>query len=504
MLETIQQSAISHDRYQVELKLDYELDRGKKTHYRISTYIFVPRSLDITEESYPKAELYRDIKNYIRIKTPEMTLRDLVDSDVSPLRVVQQIIRQSGWYQDEDANRKLIYELRLFGAMFKSSLREHLNLIEKRVQETSAGAEMHPLAGNLIDELISQSKRISAEYRGFYQEVNLPQIKKEVAQAYALVDEYISILIEESASECFKIIGDHYAAADQRQFLHKLGKIVEKETTHRETHEYGSVLSANSENETAVFRASVIKKFVSGVLHLSIEAQREGKGLEQLLMALAAGISMVFATVVAFYFQSVYGSFTFPAFVALIVGYMFKDRIKEGGRAFLAGTLHANLFDRRINIKTLDGKYKLATLREKITFMKEGNISQEVRIARQKDPFADLDNDRQGETIICHTKDIILNGDLFRKAFAGLPKTSGLNDIIRYDIYPYLRKMDEPVEEQLLLIGGELKTIRGHKVYHVNLVSEYTSISPQQERIYRRMRLVLNRLGIKRIERIPL
>ena len=96
MLETIQQSAISHDRYQVELKLDYELDRGKKTHYRISTYIFVPRSLDITEESYPKAELYRDIKNYIRIKTPEMTLRDLVDSDVSPLRVVQQIIRQPG------------------------------------------------------------------------------------------------------------------------------------------------------------------------------------------------------------------------------------------------------------------------------------------------------------------------------------------------------------------------------------------------------------------------
>jgi hypothetical protein len=68
MLEMIQQSAISHDRYQVELKLDYQLDRGKETHYRISTYIFVPRSLGITEKSYPKDELYRDIKNYIRRK----------------------------------------------------------------------------------------------------------------------------------------------------------------------------------------------------------------------------------------------------------------------------------------------------------------------------------------------------------------------------------------------------------------------------------------------------
>ena len=70
MLETIQQSAITHDRYQVELKLDYQLDQRKETRYRISTYVFIPRSLGITEESYPKNELYRAIKNNIRIKTP--------------------------------------------------------------------------------------------------------------------------------------------------------------------------------------------------------------------------------------------------------------------------------------------------------------------------------------------------------------------------------------------------------------------------------------------------
>jgi hypothetical protein len=504
MLETIQQSAKSHDRYQVELKLDYELSQGKKTHYRISTYIFIPRSLGITEESYPKTELYRDIKNYIRIKTPELNLRDLIESNVSPLKVIQHIIHQPGWYLDDKTNEMLTYELRLFGAMFKSSLREHLNLVDKRIKMASTSAEIHSLAGNLIEELINQSKKISAEYRGLYKEVNLPHVKEETFLAYSLVDEYISLLIEESATEVFSIILDNSGPSDLRQYLHKLGKIAEKETAHRIAHEYGSILKVNDENETTAFRASVIKKFVSGVLHLSIDAQREGKEIEQLLMALAAGISMVFATVVAFYFQSVYGSFTFPAFVALIVGYMFKDRIKEVGRALLAGKLHANLFDRRINIKTLDGKYKLATLREKITFMKESGIPQEVRAARQKDPFVDLDNDRQGETIICHTKDIVLNGDLFRKAFAGLPKTSGLNDIIRYDIYPYLRKMDDPVEKQLLLSGGELKTVQTHRVYHVNLVSQYTSISPQNERMYRRMRLVLNRLGIKRIEYIPL
>ena len=39
----------------------------------------------------------------------------------------------------------------------------------------------------------------------------------------------------------------------------------------------------------------------------------------------------------------------------------------------------------------------------------------------------------------------------FRKASGGLPRISRLNDMIRYDIYRYPRKMDDPVEENLLL-----------------------------------------------------
>jgi hypothetical protein len=502
MLETIQQSAISHDRYQVELKLDYQLDRGKETHYQISTYIFVPRSLGITEESYPKNELYRDIKNYIRIKTPQMSLRDLLEDELSPLRTVQQIIQQPGWYLEDVHNNRVIHALRLFGAMFKSSLREHLNLVDHRIKRISSGSNVYPLIGHLVDEMIVESEKLGIQYRTLYAEFNMPYVRKEVFLAHLLVDEYISLLIEEGATELFRLVAQYYDAAHQSHYCQRLNDIVARETAHRTVRGYGSVLKIGDENETYTFRASVIKKYVSGVLHLSVDAQREGKGIEQILLALAAGISMVFATAVAFYFQSVYGSFTFPAFVALIVGYMFKDRIKQLGQTLFAGKLQANLFDRRISIKTLDGKYKLATLREKITFMKESEISQEVRLARQKDPFADLDNDQKGETIICHTKDIVLKANLFQRAFAGLPKPSGLNDIIRYDIHRYLRKMDDPVEDQWLLRDGKLELVPSQKVYHINVVSQYSLAGFQNEKMYRRMRLVLNRLGIKRIEHI--
>ncbi len=501
MLEMIQQSAISHDRFQVEMKLDYELDQGDKTHYRIDTYIFVPRSLDVTEESYPKDELYRDIKNYIRLKTPELSLRDLLEHDSSPLRMVHRILQQPSWYLAEDLKSQVVHALRLFGAMFKSSLRDHINLVERRIK-AAAEAKIHPLASGLVEELIDQSEKIGESYRSLYAEFNLPCVKKEIFLAYSLVDEYVSLLIEESATELFKIISENSHELDRRNYYQRLSQIVEKETAHRKLYGYGSILKAGDSNETYAFRASVIKKYVSGVLHLSIDAEKEGKGIEQFLMALAAGLSMVFATMVAFYFQSHYGSFTFPAFVAVVVAYMFKDRIKEIGRSLFTGRLHANLYDRRIKIRTLDGKYQLATLREKIVFMKESEISPDVRAARQKDPFADLDNDREGETVICHTKDIVLNEDLSVKALAGFPRISGLNDIIRYDIHPYIQKMADPTEKQLLLDHGEIREVYSRKVYHINFISQYTSIREQNEKLYKRMRVVLNRDGIQRIEYI--
>jgi len=504
MLETIQQSAISHDRYQVELKLDYELGKGKKTHYRISTYIFFPKSLGITQESYPKNEFYRDVKNYIRIKTPILSLRDLLESDVTPLSDVEQIVRQANWYQDEDLNTGLIHECKLFGAMFKSTLREHVNLVEKRIQSASPKAKANSLAENLIVEFIDQSKRISKRYRSYFADLNLPIVKDDVFLAYTLVDEYISLLIEESATELFQIVSQHFDGASRTKCLDNLSKTIESERNHRRAHGYGSILQPGEANEVYAFRASVLKKHVGSILHLSIDTQREGKGMEQILMAFAAGVSMIFATIVAFFFQKAYGNFTFPVFVALVVGYMFKDRIKEAGRALLSNKLHTFLYDRRIDIKTLDRKYKLAVLREKVTFISEHDLPQQILTARQKDPFADIDNEGLGETIICHTKDIVLDANLFPKAFKGLPKVNGLNDIIRYNIQPYLQKMADPVEDQLHLENGELMTVHTHKVYHVNIVSRYKSISPKVEFLYKRMRLVLTRKGIKRIEYISL
>ena len=116
--------------------------------------------------------------------------------------------------------------------------------------------------------------------------------------------------------------------------------------------------------------------------------------------------------------------------------------------------------------------------------------------------MTELDNDGLGENIICYTKEIMLYNEAFRKAFAALPEITGVNDIIRLDIRAFLNKMDEPSQDRAYLDNGQLHHTALAKVYHVNLITRYRSLMPAQPKIYKRIRLILHRRGIKRLEQV--
>ncbi len=505
MIEAIQQAVKPHDKYQIEIKLDYELLPGQQTHYRNSTYIFVPHSLGISPSTYTKAEFYRDIQNYIRLKTPALILREFTKDNVSsPLMAINQIVAAENWVGQPEYHDRLLNNFKFLSAMLKSAIREHFNLIQKRIAEAPPHSKVNLLIHNLVEEFLIETKHITDKYRSFFPAFNLPNVDKQLFTAYKLTDESLSLLIEESAVEMFQIVEAYLKKGDKIDYKQKLSDQVEAETKHRRSRGYRSVLKEGDDNEEYTFRASVLKKYASSVLYLSAAIRREGAGLEQFLFAVAAGLSMVFATVVAFYFQQLYGQLTFPFFIALVVGYMFKDRIKELGRYLFSQYLQNTLYDRRTIIRTQDGQHQLGILREKVSFVTEAEIPKSILRARNRDQFTELDNDGQGEYIICYAKDIVLFANAFKEAFVDVPEITGINDIIRYDIRAYLRKMAEPVQPRNYLEAGQLKTVVCHKVYHLNFVSRYRSIKPQKGKLDRRLRLVLNREGIKRVEHVSI
>ena len=504
MLETIQQAVKHHDQYQIEIKLDYELHAEHKTRYQIATYFFVPQSLGINSATYPKHTFYQDVQSHIRLKTPSLNLREFTEGERSPLRRIETLVRQSDWFGDPRHYNQIVTQLKLLSAMLKSALRELFFLIDRRVSEVQATlhGKTHYLVHNLVDEFLIETAHITQQFRALLADFNLPNVPQSVFAAYMFTDESISILIEESAVEMFQIVDEYLKKTNREDYKLALSELTAKETKYRKTRGYESILVEGSDNETYLYRASILKKYASSVLFLNTDVQPDGQYWEQLILSFAAGLAMIFATAVAFYFQYRFGNFTLPFFIALVIGYMFKDRIKELSRIVFARRLEKYLFDRRITIRTQDGQHRVGVLREKVRFIDERELPLSVMRARNRDDITDLSNEGRGENIICYTKEIELQIKNADEVLPGFPEITGINDILRFDIRHFLNKMAEPVQERFIIQDGNLVSLMGHKVYHINLISRYKTVLPSINKENRHLRLILNQKGIRRIEEV--
>ena len=219
MIETIEQASKLHDKYQFEMKSDYTLFQDKKTHYQISTFIFIPASLGVKRHSYSKANIYRDVQNYIRLKTPILILRDFTSHSASPQLAIERITSLENWTHRLEYKERLINSFKFLSAMLKSSIREHLKLIHKRISQASPDAKVHLIIHTLVEEFMVETKKITEKYRSFYAIFNLPNVDEELFAAYKFTNESISLLIEESAVEMYQIVAGYSRKSEKASFI---------------------------------------------------------------------------------------------------------------------------------------------------------------------------------------------------------------------------------------------------------------------------------------------
>ena len=505
MIDTIQQSVKVHDTHQVEVKLDYELFSARKTKYSVSTYIFVPHTLGITSESYARDLFYRDAQSYIRLKTPSLNLREFAASERSPLSRIQSLIGNPSWIVDAACQEQLITQFKLLSATFNSSLRDHHLFLQQRAAEGESGeyTKTHTLIRNLVTEFLTETEAVLTTFRGLYADFNLPNVPEKVFMAYAYTDESLSILVEECAADLFLIVGDCFKRKETESFQEALKQVARRETKHRRARGYETLLSVDGDNERYLSQVSRLKKYSDSVLYLNVGVQAEGTYLLQLLYALAAGVAMIFATALAFFFQQQYGNLTLPFFIALVIGYMFKDRIKDLVRLIFARKLDERLYDRRKKIFTQDGRHQLGVMKEKVRFINEADLPATVRRDRNRENISNPFEEGLAENIICYSREITLECDTFASVFPDFPAITGVNDIWRYDIRHFLYRMAGSEQERLLFHADDLIPVTGQKVYHVNVISRFRLVQPESIKQNNRLRLVLTRQGIKRIEEVP-
>lgn len=498
----IEKNVKIHDRFQFEIKLGYGLKKDrKKTAYHIDSYFFIPDSLGINSHTYTNTIFYKDIQNYIRLKTPTLLLRQIAgpgpSTDTpspdtrSPVTRLKESLDTLILRRDKPAREDFEYHVKMLCSIAKSALRDHVVFAQK-----SASADVP----DMVAEFVSEAQKLTAQYRGLKPVINVPTTTEKSMAIFRFGDEFLSQSIDLYGFRLLKRL-DEIHTVDMAASRAELTALLKTEYDHRVSAGYHDEpgKGKDEENEVLIYRRGVLKKYIGSVLFLDTSREPEGTFLEQFLISIAAGLSMVFATVTAFWAQKEFGNFTFPLFTLLVLSYIFKDRIKELTRTYFVKRLNKSRFDHKTDIYS-DERRPIGRFKEAMNFIDESELPKKIKTIRKKDHIAEVENRWRGEKVIFYRKQVTLFSRRLENVYKDF-NIEGVNDIVRFNINRFLTRMDNPSRKIYTLDDGEVCEITGNRVYHINLIIK---ISREEKVSYKRVRVTLTRRGIIRIKEIDL
>lgn len=489
-----------HDRKQFEIKLEYQPSGADdETRYLVETYVFLPSSLNIDAETYPRASFYADIHNYVRFKTPVMSLEEVLFSERSPLKWMEKVL-----HTGLAGERELVYHAKLLSCVFRGALRRFARDVEEHCE---CAGRMAPEGGCARLETdaratIASVQQVLERFRAWVRAVNAHGLKDKTRAALRLVDEYLSLTVEQFFRKAVADIAEQPRAGFTLEMRRVLMEEVVREEHYRREHQLRSVISPTGDNEEYLHRFGFLKKFCMNILFLSARRDQKRQGWEEVLFALAAGVAMSFASAVAFWAQVRFTQASLNFFLIMIVGYMMKDRIKEGMRRIFSQVASRHLYDRTARIVEPVTGRSLGACQEKVDYGRAVRVPAEVAALRGRDDLITASQGELAETVLRYQKQVVLDVDLLPRTERGV---EGITDIIRLNVGRFLRDMDEPeyALEYVDLEDFSVERVRGSKSYQVDLAFRFIVQEAGQERVSLQLvRLVMDRNGIKRMLRL--
>ena len=489
-----------HDRKQFELKLEYEPAKGEDADYLVEAFFFLPTSLNITPETYPRHDFYADIHNYVRLKTPVVDLSELLDADSLPLARLERWLTVTSPTPEPE----LVYDAKMLSCMVRGALRRFSQAISEycapRKYEAGFSPEQLDRLGRLGHGAIEQVNILLQRFREFTTTLNQrPALLERTRASMRLVDEYLSLSVE----QFFRRAVADMDRLPKTPFIAGLRKLllleVIREETYRKNHQLRSVLSPTGDNEEYMHRIGFLKKFCMNILFLNARPEQNRRNYEEILFALAAGVSMAFATTVAIVGQKRFPQASLNFSLVLIVGYMVKDRIKEMMRRIFSSVASRYLFDRSVAIIDPVTQAEIGTCAEKVDYGAAVRVPEDVAAMRRQDDFITVTQGELAEQVIRYQKKIALGADLLTRMSHGC---TGVTDIIRINVDRLLRDMDNPefALEYVDLEDLSVGRVRAEKSYQVDIVFRFTIEEGGRKRTTcEAARLVLDQNGIKRM-----
>ncbi|MBI4153781.1 hypothetical protein HY501_00440 [Candidatus Woesearchaeota archaeon] len=470
---------VKHDRYQFEVKLNYNLDQKQKINkYKVSMYMFIPKALDIMAETYTKQQFFHDIKSFIRFQSPKISLNKLMDHS-NPLSPLYQL----NIHLESRDKEKIIHELKLLACIIKS------NIVDE-VYKLNAD----PGKSKKIQWLLKEIDLMRAAVSELRNKITAEGYADEVKTAFYFADEYISIILESNLTNILD--QNKLARAEEKEIL----KRINYEQEYRRTISY-TASQSEREDERALYHFGILKKYISNVLFLEVKDTKADEKMGHVTGAIAAGIAMIVAGVIAWVSQATFKLYSMPFLLLLIGGYVLKDRIKDWSKLYFSKKLNRIFPDKSFRIHDPSFNNFIGSAKESMSFVREKDIPVEIEEIRNKEHKSKIEEEGRPENIINYEKLIELET---KKITAMHKRVKDLSDIIRFNVIDFLRKADEPYVNMVLVQENKLLRKDFSKVYHLNVVFKLNYNLPSGEEVsqYKRIRVILDQLGIKRIEEV--
>lgn len=504
---------VLHDRTQFECQFTYEISpshlsaRKDLERCRIEAYYFFPTNMAVSALNFPKETFYRQIRTFLRFKSPDLTPEALLDplAADSPLNALSYHLKHRALDGTAASEATLRDEARLYGcivsSLFKNQRREAEELLVQARRRPTDMGRWHALE-SAVQAFLASGGRLLSRYREVLAEADgLPgPLLGQLRQ----VDEYLTYRFDHTLSALHLALAASWGAPEKLTALGvRMQETASAERTYRIRAGY-IVLSPNDPAGLALYtyRSGALKKLVERVLYLDVRTIQENNRWRNLAAMLGA---MLAAIVAGWSNQSVVLQLThvnlWLAVAAFALFYVLKDRIKEGLREYVWEHVSRFFPDNRLMIHDPIKDLPIGRCTERAHYLAKEDLPADVRAVRELHHVVDLDSERE-ETVLLYRNHVKLNA---REILAEHRRRTHVKHFLRFSVDELLPRLDDPHVRVRFYDPetGGFQLTNAPKVYHLNIVFKLQRFDASDEPLapfYQRIRVVLDKDGIQRIE----
>ncbi|MGK5594630.1 MAG: hypothetical protein ACSNEK_04645 [Parachlamydiaceae bacterium] len=469
------------DKWQFELKSEFFPNSpSQESTYTQEFYIFIPNSLQVNEQVYPKEEFYKDQTNFIRYKTPKFTLSEIMDSKHhgSPLNRLKIMLETS---QPVD---HIEDELKLLGNIFRSSLRDQILAFL-----TSSTIDVDE-----VDQFCNEIEEFRKQFQSIQDQLITTKHETKVVITFRHIDEFISSSID------YFLTG--FLEEGRKRFLHagaddRICNVIISEKKYRE-----KIAPPSEAKDALLYRNGILKKFVMDALLLDTSRSSIQQKYGHYIGALSAGTAMLIYILLFVWHGQVFVMNSEPFIILTVLAYILKDRLKEDLKNISYQRALRWFSDYSIEIRSPNEKKIIGELRESFTFVDESSVSKEILKVRNKEFHTILAAVKRPEQVM-YIKKIV---KIFPDKSPLVKRRRALNVIFRFNIQDFLTKASDPIHDYTSLDPEtkELLHTSLPKIYHINIILRNSFQNDKHERKIeiKKFRIIIDKDGIKSIEQV--